>query len=147
MAITCSGIQRVLTAVTIMLFSAALVETQQSTQDAPTTPRTPWGDPDLQGVWTGSTVTQLERPREYTAKVFLTEEEAAALEREAMAQQFAPRPVDPNTGTPLTEGGVGDYNPEWFDSGTAVLPSRRTSLIGSAINGRLPDRPGTLAPG
>ena len=68
MAITCSGIQRVLTAVTIMLFSAALVETQQSTQDAPTTPRTPWGDPDLQGVWTGSTVTQLERPREYTAK-------------------------------------------------------------------------------
>ena len=40
MAITCSGIQRVLTAVTIMLFSAALVETQQSTQDAPTTPRT-----------------------------------------------------------------------------------------------------------
>ena len=25
-------------------------------------PRTPWGDPDLQGVWTGSTLTPLERP-------------------------------------------------------------------------------------
>ena len=24
--------------------------------------RTPWGDPDLQGVWTGSTLTPLERP-------------------------------------------------------------------------------------
>ena len=145
MRITCGGIQRGLTVlVAIMLVGAAVVKTQQSTQGAPSTPKTPWGDPDLQGVWTGSTVTQLERPREYAAKVFLTEEEAAALEREAIAQQFAPRPVDPKTGTPLTEGGVGDYNPEWFDSGTAVLPSRRTSLIVSPLNGRIPYKPGTL---
>ena len=36
-------------------------------------PRTPWGDPDLQGIWTGSTLTPLERPRDLAEKQFLTE--------------------------------------------------------------------------
>ena len=35
--------------------------------------RTPWGDPDLQGVWTGSTLTPLQRPQELAGKAFLTE--------------------------------------------------------------------------
>ncbi len=42
--------------------------------------RTPWGAPDLQGVWTGSTMTPLERRPEHAGKDVLTEEEAAALE-------------------------------------------------------------------
>ena len=28
-----------------------------------TTPRTPWGDPDIQGTWSNGTITPLERPR------------------------------------------------------------------------------------
>ena len=40
---------------------------------------TPWGDPDLQGVWTHGTITPLERPEEYGDREFLTEEEVAAL--------------------------------------------------------------------
>src|SRR5215217_2169837 len=44
-------------------------------------PRTAWGDPDLTGIWTGSTITPLERPDELAGKEFLTEQEAADLEK------------------------------------------------------------------
>ncbi len=42
-----------------------------------TPPRTPDGQPDLQGVWTNSTLTPLERPAELAGKAVLTEQEAA----------------------------------------------------------------------
>jgi hypothetical protein len=93
-------------------------------------PRTSWGAPDLQGLWTSATLTPLERPRELANKEFLTKEEAAALEAKAAAEQFterAPRAGDPGT-----------YNQIWFDSGTAVVPSRRTSLITDPPDGRIP---------
>ena len=38
-------------------------------------PRTPWGHPDLQGVWTNSTTTPLERPADLADKAVFTEEE------------------------------------------------------------------------
>src|SRR5665213_4450893 len=44
-------------------------------------PRTPWGAPDLNGVWNGNTMTSLQRPDKYANKPFLTEQEAAALEK------------------------------------------------------------------
>src|SRR5882724_10511983 len=46
-----------------------------------TMPRTPDGHPDLQGVWTTSTVTPLERPTEFGDKAFLTATEAAEYEK------------------------------------------------------------------
>ena len=42
--------------------AAAALGVIVSAQEAP---RTPWGDPDLQGIWVGSTLTPLERPSEY----------------------------------------------------------------------------------
>ena len=54
------------------MFAAA-----QSANTAP--PRTPWGDPDLQGRWTMATFTPLERPERFAGREFLTEEEAAEL--------------------------------------------------------------------
>jgi hypothetical protein len=42
-----------------------------------TPPRTADGQPDLQGVWSNSTLTPLERPAEFAGKEFLTEQEAA----------------------------------------------------------------------
>ena len=48
--------------------------------------RTPWGDPDLQGIWTGSTLTPLERPEKLANKAFLTEEEVAQMEKDAAAR-------------------------------------------------------------
>ena len=46
-----------------------------------TMPRMADGHPDLQGVWTTSTLTPLERPAEFANKPFLTAEEAAAYEK------------------------------------------------------------------
>ena len=125
-------------AVVLLVPLPAASQAQTATADDSTSPRTVDGRPDVQGVWTGSTLTRLERPREYAGKTFLTEENVVALEREAAEKQFAPRPVDPKTGTPLTQDGVGDYNPEWFDSGITILPSRRTSLIVDPPDGRIP---------
>ena len=46
-----------------------------------TLPRTPDGQPDLQGVWTNTTITPLERPADLASKAFLTEQEAAEYEK------------------------------------------------------------------
>ena len=96
-------------------------------------PRTPWGDPDLQGIWTGSTLTPLERPRDLAGKEFLTEEEAAALEQRADQNRFVERlPRDGDPGT---------YNQVWFDPGTRIVPDRRTGLIVDPPDGRIPYTP------
>ncbi len=56
-------------------------------QDTATVPRTSWGVPDLQGIWTFRTITPLERPRELADKQELTEEEAAAYELQEARRQ------------------------------------------------------------
>src|SRR5438309_980812 len=42
-----------------------------------TAPRTPDGQPDLQGIWTNATLTPLERPTELAGKDTLTPQESA----------------------------------------------------------------------
>ena len=53
-----------------------------------TSPRTPWGDPDLQGQWNSQTSTPLQRPLEgpLAGKEEISDEEAKTLE-DAMAAQ------------------------------------------------------------
>jgi hypothetical protein len=94
--------------------------------------RTPWGDPDLEGIWTGSTITPLERPAKLAGRKYLTETEAAELEKQALADQVdrPPRAGDPGT-----------YNQVWFDPSSKVLPDRRTSLIVDPPDGRIPYTP------
>src|SRR5438552_19089488 len=48
--------------------------------------RTPWGEPDLQGIWNNRFVTPLERPKEFGTRGFLTEDEIAAAERQLVEQ-------------------------------------------------------------
>ncbi len=106
----------------------------QPTLVAPKTElRTPWGEPDLQGVWTGSTLTPLERPASLAGKEFLTEAEAAAMEKRATERRLVE--------TPPSSGDPGTYNQIWFDPSTTVLPSRRTSLIVDPPDGRIPFTP------
>ena len=94
-----------------------------------TPPHTPWGDPDLQGIWNNSTITELERPKELSGKQVLADNEAAALERKTAQDRVdrAPRPGDPGT-----------YNQFWFDRGTKVVPTKRSSLIVDPPDGQLP---------
>ena len=108
--------------------SASLVLTAQGTF---TPSRTPWGDPDIQGMWTNPTLTPLERPAALGDKAFLTPEEAAAAEaRAANAEDGPARAGDPGT-----------YNRFWTDSGTKVVGDLRTSLVVEPKSGRVPLTP------
>ena len=51
---------------------------EAASEPEPTTFRTPWGDPDLQGVWSYATFTPLQRPAEFAGRELLTPEEVAA---------------------------------------------------------------------
>jgi hypothetical protein len=97
---------------------------------------TPDGQPDLQGVWTNATITPFERPAELAGKPFLTEKEAAELERKAAENR-----VD----RPAKAGDVGSYNQVWFDSGTKVVGTRQTSLVVDPPDGRVPLKPAAEA--
>ncbi len=92
-------------------------------------PRTPWGDPDLQGIWDNGTPTTLERPAEFSGREFLTEEELKARSEE-VATRAEKRPDSAVADVELA------YNNEWWDRGT---PLKRTSLIVDPANGRLPE--------
>ena len=61
---------------------AATAKAQPATSSSWRAPRTPWGDPDLQGIWTNATATPLERPEELKGKQVLTDEELAERDRQ-----------------------------------------------------------------
>ena len=103
-----------------------------------TLPRTPWGDPDLQGVWTNETITPFERPEELQGREFLSDQEATEIEQSLAARRAAADGTSP-------PGSVGGYNQFWLDSGTEVLPSLQTSLVVDPPNGRVPTRPSAEA--
>jgi len=92
-------------------------------------PKTPDGQPDLQGTWTNATITAFERPDEFAGKAVLSPEEAEELEKQAAANRVD-RPPKP--------GDVGNYNQVWFDSGTKVASTRQTSLVVDPPDGRVP---------
>ena len=95
-----------------------------------TPPRTPDGQPDLQGVWNFATVTPLERPKEFANKPVLTEEEAAAYEKREVTRMN----VDLNK----REGDPGTYNEFWWEHGSKIQADRRTSLVIDPPDGRIP---------
>jgi hypothetical protein len=96
-----------------------------------TAPRTPDGRPDLQGVWDYRTATPLERPPEFAAKEFLTDEEIAEYERRAAARPDG-RPPDDGRSDPSV------HPPWWLDYGHRVVGTRRSSLIVDPPDGRIP---------
>ena len=104
-------------------------------------PRTAWGDPDLQGVWDFRTITPLQRPEDLIGQEFLTEEEAAVF-AEVQTRRQNRDFIDSERGglnyAPEADGGVVPYNEFWYDRGTSVISSRRTSLIIDPPDGQLP---------
>ena len=89
--------------------------------------KTPWGDPDIQGIWTNTTTTPVERPRELADKTELSEDE-----REVLARQAADRV---NQDKPGAAGSVVPYNEFWYERGTY---GNRTSLVTDPPDGRIP---------
>jgi hypothetical protein len=102
----------------------------QTRSDAKGPPRTPWGHPDLQGVWNNSTITPLERPAQFAGREFLTADEARALDA-AAATRYDQRLADPAQDVDAA------YNQFWWERGQTVA-TRRTSLIVDPPDGRLP---------
>ena len=121
----------VLTALMMLPSAIALVSGQapssaaKSKVSSTTEARTPWGDPDLQGVWSYASLTPLERPASVGGRAFFTREEAAKLEADTQVDA-PPPPGDPGT-----------YNAVWWDRGK-IDSKLRTSLIVDPPDGRLP---------
>ena len=115
----------------------------QRTAAAYSPARTPWGDPDLQGIWPGTDMVGVpfERPAELGTRLFLTDQELK--QREAQASKQAELDVlDFDLQKPPAEivalgdvGGVTSPPPHWLERG---VPSRQSSLIVEPVNGRMP---------
>ena len=103
--------------------------------------RMPWGDPDLQGIWTSATATTLTRPDELEQLV-LTETQATTLEKHGIFGEEALREVDDLPEGDLEAGAdVGGYNSAWMDPGTRVLRVNgepRSSIIVKPEDGQVP---------
>lgn len=95
---------------------------------------TPWGDPDLQGVWSNQTPVPLERPAALANKPFYTKQEAADLEKNALALTLK------NVAGAVPTSG--EFNEIWLESGKGrIHPNLRTSLVVDPADGRIPFTP------
>jgi hypothetical protein len=97
-------------------------------------PRTPWGDPDLQGTWTSDNCirTPMNRPVEFGDRLYFTAEEIAKREAAIEAQKV----------NDLKETAAGQTihtgpPPHWREG--ARKPCGQTSLVVDPPNGRVPD--------
>lgn len=104
-------------------------------------PRTSFGDPDLQGLWTNASLTVLERPRA-VGKLVVTPEEAARIEKGWQARLSADNQrTDPNAPAPAAGSDVRGYNLAWLEQGNhlAVINGEiRSSWIVDPPDGRVP---------
>ena len=95
-------------------------------------PRTAWGEPDLQGVYTNKTITAFERPAQFAGQAELTDEEIADLER-----QVADRSADIRNAKGTDADVTRAYNQFWWDGGKKVT-TKRSSLVIDPPDGRVP---------
>jgi len=121
----------------VLALSAPLVG-QYAQPDGWAAPRTPWGAPDLQGIWDSKSTTPMQRPEQYADREFLTDDEIVALEEErARSEGPQGRDVRAETGTEADVEGA--YN-NIFSTGLGTHYSRtmRSSLIKDPPDGRMP---------
>ena len=135
-----------------VMLAVALVPDVASTQTSPTSgenarpytvSRTPWGDPDLQGIWPGTDMVGVpfERPERFGTRLYLTDVELKEREQQAQKQEELDV-LDFDLQKPPAEivalgdvGGVTSPPPHWLERG---VPSRQSSLIVVPANGRMP---------
>ena len=94
-------------------------------------PKTSWGEPDLQGIWTDPYQTPLQRPAKFATKEFFTDEERAELD--AQRAGIPRRDARVERGTERDVAGA--YNAVF----QSVRPTgKRTSLIVDPPDGKFP---------
>jgi hypothetical protein len=140
-------ITNVVTALVLALAASVVVSSQSqsgSGSTAPyTPPKTPWGDPDLQGIWPGTDMVGVpfERPERFGTRLYLTDAELKEREQQAAKQQELDV-LEFDLQKPPAEivalgdvGGVTSPPPHWLERG---VPSRQSSLVVEPANGRMP---------
>ena len=130
---------------TVVVVAASVVV---SAQTASRVPRTPDGKPDLQGMYDLAMLTPVERPNGLPA--VLTDEQAAKMEKQAVAvQQAGSLPINGDRSAPPKggdgsvgpAGNVGGYNSFWIDRGsqyTIVDGQKRSSIVIDPPDGKVP---------
>jgi hypothetical protein len=93
--------------------------------------KTPWGEPDLQGIWTDETATPLQRPARYANQETFTEAERAELDRVRSEVLGRERRAERGTERDVS----GSYNNVFV---SFKRTGARTSLIVDPPNGRIP---------
>jgi hypothetical protein len=104
-------------------------------------PRTRDGRPDLHGTWSYATLTSLERPAEFANKPFLTAAEAAEFEKKTLVVQDRDRRDGEGPGGRGSDGRTDvdrAYGQAWWEYGSKVIGTRRTSLIVDPPDGKIP---------
>ncbi len=109
----------------------ALVSLAQSLGFAQTPPRTPDGQPDLQGIWDFRSATPLERPAQFAGREFMTADEVDIYERRAAEREDGRPPDDPRSQPSV-------HPSWWLDYGKTVVKTGRTSLIVHPPDGKIP---------
>jgi hypothetical protein len=114
--------------------AGAKTKAEPSAKATWTATRTPWGDPDLQGVWNDATSTPLERSREVGEKQILGDQEAAGFQEE-LAYNLTRDRRDGGAEADVNRA----YNEHWMDARRLKITlDRRTSLIVDPPDGRIP---------
>ncbi len=115
--------------VVVVALVLSFVEAAQA-QSVP--PRTSWGDPDLQGLYSNASVTPLERPAPLANKPFWTEAEAVEVEKNGL--QTLLKAVAPEVAV------SGELNEIWLEVGK-VVRNRHTSMVVDPPDGKIPYTP------
>ncbi len=117
-----------------IIVSALLLQAQTPSNGA--APHASDGHSDLQGIWTNSTRTPLERPQEFFSKPFLSEQEAAAYEQRILTQGNRDR-RDGDAEADVARA----YNQLFFDQGEHLSRIRHripTSIVVDPADGKIP---------
>jgi len=128
--------------ISIIAIGSYIFQLGSSAQEVFEVPRTEWGVPDLQGIWSIATQTRLERADRFNGRLVVSSEEA--LQFEAMVEarnEESYQPSDPERSAPTAGVNVGGYNTFWMDPGNhlAVVNGEiRTSILLDPVDGKLP---------
>jgi hypothetical protein len=125
-----SGSMIVVAAAMTAVSAGISVSVTQASAQAPAV-KTPWGEPDLQGIWTDETDTPLQRSPKFANQEFFTQAQRAELDNERSALLRRDRRVE--RGTELDVAGA--YNALFM---TQKRTGARTSMIVDPPNGRMP---------